>query len=254
MNTYGAPERIALIGGTSEIGLAVLDALTAWNGEIRTALIGRASAALTQAGATRTSCGGTFLYDAEQTGSITSALQAADAAIGGVDLIVLASGVLPRERDASSEELARAGIVNYSGAIEAIDAAVATLAANGGGHLCYISSIAAVRVRADMPAYSSAKQAVERYIVAKSENFCAQGVSVHIVRPGYVHTKMSAHVKPAPFAQRPQQVADALVRHLRKRARTQHPRVHVLWSSVAVAAIGAVLRILPRRLLGLLAK
>jgi decaprenylphospho-beta-D-erythro-pentofuranosid-2-ulose 2-reductase len=254
MNTYGAPERVALIGGTSEIGLAIIDAVTNWNAELRTALIGRTSTALAQAAASRPGCGGTFVYDAEQIGSVSSALRAADAALGGIDLVILASGVLPRERDASPDEIARAGAVNYSGALEAIDAAVAVLAANGGGHLCYISSIAAVRVRADMPAYSSAKQAVERYILAKSSTFSALGVSVHILRPGYVHTKMSAHVKPAPFSQQPAQVADALVRHLRKQTRLHDPRVHVLWSSVAVAGIGAVLRVLPRRLLGLLAK
>ena len=63
-----------------------------------------------------------------------------------------------------------------------------------------------------------------------------------MVRPGFVHTRMTAGLKPAPLSVSPQAVAATVVAGLRTR-RT------VVYSPPAVAAISAVLMALPRTVL-----
>ena len=48
----------------------------------------------------------------------------------------------------------------------------------------------------------------------------ADGVHMLIVRPGFVESKMTTGLKPAPFATTPEKVADATVKALRAKRRT----------------------------------
>ena len=59
-----------------------------------------------------------------------------------------------------------------------------------------------------------------------------------VVRPGFVKTKLTAHLKPAPLAVGPDDVADAVDRALREGAR-------VVWVPGAMRWVMAVLRHLP---------
>ncbi len=62
---------------------------------------------------------------------------------------------------------------------------------------------------------------------------------VLVVRPGFVTTRMTAGLKPAPLAVTPEAVAEATVRALAGRA-------HTVWVPGRLRFVFAVLRHLPR--------
>ena len=62
-----------------------------------------------------------------------------------------------------------------------------------------------------------------------------------VVRPGFVHTKMTAGRKPAPFSTSSEAVADAIVAGIRNRSGT-------IWVPPLLRGLGVVMRHLPRAL------
>jgi decaprenylphospho-beta-D-erythro-pentofuranosid-2-ulose 2-reductase len=67
------------------------------------------------------------------------------------------------------------------------------------------------------------------------------GVRVLVVRPGFVKDRMTAGLKPAPFATTPEVVAATTVRALSGRA-------HTVWAPGALRPMFAALRHVPRPL------
>jgi len=65
------------------------------------------------------------------------------------------------------------------------------------------------------------------------------GVAVVTVRPGFVHTKMTGGMKPAPFATTPEVVAERVLHGIRTGA-------HTVWAPAPLRAVMTVLRHLPR--------
>jgi decaprenylphospho-beta-D-erythro-pentofuranosid-2-ulose 2-reductase len=64
------------------------------------------------------------------------------------------------------------------------------------------------------------------------------GVHVLVVRPGFVHTKLTAGLKPPPFATTPDAVAEVVAGGLQRRAR-------IVWAPPAMRWVMTVLRHLP---------
>ena len=60
-----------------------------------------------------------------------------------------------------------------------------------------------------------------------------------IVRPGFVHTRMTAGMEPAPLATTPEAVADAIVAGLRARR-------GIVWVPATLRPVMTLLRHLPR--------
>ncbi len=69
----------------------------------------------------------------------------------------------------------------------------------------------------------------------------ADGVRVLTVRPGFVTTKMTAGLKPAPFSTTPEAVAEATVRALQS-------NVHTIWVPRQLRLVFALLRHMPRQI------
>jgi decaprenylphospho-beta-D-erythro-pentofuranosid-2-ulose 2-reductase len=61
-----------------------------------------------------------------------------------------------------------------------------------------------------------------------------------VVRPGFVHTRMTAGLPPAPMSTTPDAVAAAIESGLRRRA-------EVLWVPGTLRPVMAAVRLLPRR-------
>lgn len=112
------------------------------------------------------------------------------ASMGGVDLVVLSSGIgrynpdleWPDERDTVD--------VNVRGFTAIATAAMTHFEATGGGHLVGISSVGAEIGSPSMPAYSASKAYVSRYLEGLRYR-ADDGVAVTDVRPGFVDTPMS---------------------------------------------------------------
>ena len=68
------------------------------------------------------------------------------------------------------------------------------------------------------PSTASTKAGLDGFAQGLGDLIAAVGVHVLVVRPGFVHTKMTAGMKAAPLATTPERVATATVRRLRARS------------------------------------
>ena len=94
------------------------------------------------------------------------------------------------------------------------------LRAQGRGTLIVLSTVATERPRASNAIYGAAKTGLDALAQGRGDGLAASGVRVLTVRPGFVITRMTAGLKPPPFATTPEAVADATVAALARRART----------------------------------
>ena len=240
----GSGRRVLLVGGTSEIGLAIVRRL-ALEEPVRPWLLGRDRDGLVRAAASLEQSGGgraeSELLDADDVGAHEEVIGRAFEGAGGFDVVVLAVGVLGAQSglDADRDEAARVMRVNFLGGGSLLLASLRRLREQGHGTLVVLSSVAAERPRAANAVYGAAKAGLDALAQGLSDSLAGSGVRVLVVRPGFVHTRMTEGLKPAPFATTPEAVADATVRALTGSQ-------HTIWVPQALRYVFAVLRHLPR--------
>src|SRR5439155_2924525 len=106
--------------------------------------------------------------------------------------------------------------VNFVGAASAGLASARQLRAQGHGVLAVLSSVAGERARRANFVYGSSKAGLDAFFQGLGDALAGTGASVMIVRPGFVHTKMTEGLDPAPLATTPEAVAEAIVRGLER--------------------------------------
>jgi len=144
------------------------------------------------------------------------------------DTVVCAFGYLGEQERAQSDfaETRRIIDTNYTGAVSILEIAAADMQARGAGAIVGIGSVAGDRGRQSNYIYGSAKGAFAIYLAGLRNRLARTGVHVMTVKPGFVDTKMTAGLDlPAPVTARPEQVAAAIMKGLRRRSNT----VYSLW-------------------------
>jgi NAD(P)-dependent dehydrogenase (short-subunit alcohol dehydrogenase family) len=239
-------KRLLLLGGTSEIGLAIARRL-ALEGPVRPFLLGREPERLSQSLSLLESVGCTDaefdLLDADDLGTHAATITRAFERVGGFDLVVLAIGVLGGQAglDADTDESLEVMRVNFLDCGSLLLHSLRELRSRGGGTVVVLSTVAAERPRASNPIYGAAKAGLDALAQGLADATASSGLRVLVVRPGFVTTRMTAGLKPAPFATTAEQVADATVRALAGKA-------HTVWVPGRLRVIFALLRHLPRAL------
>lgn len=239
-----SPQRVLLIGGTSEIGLAILRRLDA-DHRVRPYLLGRdrdrLSSALADLHRAGLEGGAVGELDADDLDAHAAALEAAFATFGGFEIVVLAVGVLGAQAglDAPPREIAEVLRVNVVSAGALAVEALRRLRDQRAGTLIALSSVAGERVRASNAAYGAAKAGLDGLLQGLGDAVAESGVRVLVVRPGFVTTRMTAGLPPAPMATTADAVAEATVAGLAGRA-------HTVWVPARLRYVFAVLRHLPR--------
>jgi decaprenylphospho-beta-D-erythro-pentofuranosid-2-ulose 2-reductase len=130
---------------------------------------------------------------------------------------------------------------NFTGPAAAMTAFARVLRAQGHGQIVVLSSVAGYRVRAANFVYGAAKAGLDGFATGLGDALCGSGVSVMVVRPGFVRTKMTAGRKATPFAIDAPEVAHAVVRGLEKGA-------EVVWVPPVLRYVFGFLRVVPRSL------
>ncbi len=244
--TGAAPRHVLLIGGTSEIGLAILRRL-ATDAPLAPYLLGRdrdrlaaALEALSRAGCAD---GALATFDATDLVGNERAVNEAFANSGGFDLVVLAVGLLGAQDglDANLERALEVMNVNFTGCGSLMLASLRALRAGGGGTLVVLSSVAGERVRSANAVYGAAKAGLDALAQGLGDAVAGYGVRVLVVRPGFVSTRMTAGLPRAPLATTPEAVADATVKGLHGSART-------VWVPGILRYMFMIVRHLPRAL------
>ena len=212
--------KAVILGGTSGMGRAIAR-LLAERGD-STFLLGipqadlDASAADLSARSPAKAHGhatGTALCDLEKPDTFAPALDAAEAALGGLDAVIVTAALFATQDalEADIELTRRLVTVNYANTVVFCEHARKRLLARGGGKLVVFSSVAGERGRKPVAIYGSSKAGITRYLEAMDHKFHAAGLQVLTVKPGFVKTAMTAGQKPPPFAGEPDQVAREVV-------------------------------------------
>jgi decaprenylphospho-beta-D-erythro-pentofuranosid-2-ulose 2-reductase len=240
-NEPGSAPRILLLGGTSEIGLAVLAALGA-PAAAEVILAGRDEQRLAAAGKQLPCQVRTMAYDAIETGRHQAFADAVFAA-GPLDMVISAAGVLIPQEEAERDVRRAAEMIetNFTGHVTILLAIAARMRAQGRGTIVVLSSVAAVRPRKANFVYGAAKAGLDAFARGLTDSLHGTGVRVLLVRPGFVTGRMTAGMSPAPLASTPEQVGAATAAALRGRKAA-------VWIPAPLAGLALALRLVPRPL------
>lgn len=137
---------------------------------------------------------------------------------GDIDVTLVAFGIQgDNEQGWTDVEAARAvAEINYVAPVSLGVLLAGKLRKQGHGHLVVMSSPAGERARRSNFVYGSSKAGLDIFYTGLTYALSDSGVKVTVVRPNFVHTKLTEGMKPAPMAQTPQQVAAAIVDGVRK--------------------------------------
>lgn len=240
----GNPQSILLLGGTSEIGLAIC-ARYLRNASASVVLAclpgdpGRddAVAAMEAAGAKSVRI---VDFDALDTASHPAMIDAAFSD-GDIDVAIVAFGM-----DADAEELwhnqakaVQVAQINYTAAVSVGVLLAGKMGAQGSGQIIAMSSVAGERVRRTNFVYGSTKAGLDGFYLGLGEALREDGVRVLVIRPGQVRTRFSAHVKEAPLTVDKEDVAELAVAAAAKGK-------EIVWAPGAFRYVMMVLRHVPR--------
>ena len=244
-NDPAFPARVLLLGGTSEIGLAILAALGLPAGA-EVILAGRDEQRLAAVGKELPAQVRTVRYDATETGSHQAFVDGLFAE-SPVDLVVSAAGILVPQADCERDVALAATMVetNFTGHVSTLLAVAARMRAQGRGTIVVLSSVAAVRPRKANPVYGAAKAGLDAFARGLADLLHGSGVRVLLVRPGFVTGRMTAGMPPAPLATTPEAVGAATAAALRGGGPRRGAKA-VVWVPPSLAGLAVALRLVPR--------
>ena len=234
--------RVLLLGGTSEIGLAIVTAL-GLGPDAEVILAGRDSQRLTAAGKSLGRPVTVASYDATDTGAHQAFADEINA--GGVpDLVIAATGILTPQQDAEQDIRLAATMIetNFTGHVTALLAFGEAMRRRGSGTIVVLSSVAAVRPRKFNSVYGAAKAGLDAFARGYADSLHGTGVRLLLVRPGFVTGRMTAGMKAAPLSTTPAAVGAAVAGALRDQGNVKP----VLWVPAPLAGLAAVMRLIPR--------
>jgi short-subunit dehydrogenase len=188
-------ERAIVVGASSGIGEAMARQLAAAGTAV--ALVARRQAELERiredinraAGGARSRA---FAHDVRKTDEVSPLFQEITTTLGGLNLLVYASGVMPArgleeyptDRDLEMIE------VNFTGAVAWLNEAARRFGRARSGTIVGISSVAGDRGRAKNPVYNATKAAMDTYLEALRARLAQKGVDIVTVKPGFVRTPL----------------------------------------------------------------
>lgn len=245
LDALGIPQSVLVLGGGSEIAGALLDRLAATGRLQRVVLAARNPEAVSGAQARLEAAGvgsvSTVAFDASQPDGHVAFMDEVFAG-GDLDLVLVAFGVLGDTAAFAKDppSAAAAAATNLGGAMSATLAAVPHLESQGHGKIVLLSSVAAERVRADNYVYGATKAGLDGFGQGLGDALQGSGVSVLVVRPGFVHSQMTEGLEPPPVGvTEPPAVAEDIVKALASGADT-------VWSPGYLRFVFSGMRHLPR--------
>ena len=215
------PRRVLALGATSAIAEATLRLLAesgaslylvARNPQkleaVRADLLTRGAAAATAQG-----------MDLDDTAAHPAMLESAVATLGGLDLALVAHGVLGDQAEAQRDYAMAEAILrtNFLSAVSLVGWLANYCEKEGRGTIAVISSVAGDRGRKSNYVYGASKGALNIYLDGLRHRLHGTGVQVLTIKPGFVATPMTAHLPPGPLFAQPSRVARDILRGVRGR-------------------------------------
>jgi decaprenylphospho-beta-D-erythro-pentofuranosid-2-ulose 2-reductase len=242
-DAIGNVQRVVVLGGTSEIALATVRRLVGQRQGVQVTLAARAGDRRASAAALLESVGMKVTEVDFEAGDRTSYEHAIASAFegGDVDVVMVAFGVLGDQQRAWQDVDVALDMVqvNYTAAVACGVLVAKRLREQGHGAIVAMSSVAGERPRKSNFVYGSNKAGVDAFYSGLGDAIAADGVQVLVVRPGFVHTKMTKGLPTVPLSQTPEQVAEIIVAGLAAGRKT-------VWAPATMRWVMSGLRHLPR--------
>lgn len=237
---------VLVLGGRSEIGLAVSERLARRGNDTVVLAARRASDLDAEESGLRAAGARTVArleFDADRLDGHDALLADVFSRFGPPAITIVAFGVLGDQAEAEADPTAAATLLHTDFVAQAhlLTALARRLRAVGNGEIVVFSSIAGVRVRRANYVYGSAKAGLDGFAGGLADALVGSGVHLLLVRPGFVIGRMTRGMTPAPFSSTPDQVADAVVAAL-TRGRD------VVWVPGILRWVAAGMRMTPRRI------
>ncbi|MDJ0394281.1 decaprenylphospho-beta-D-erythro-pentofuranosid-2-ulose 2-reductase [Rhodococcus sp. G-MC3] len=204
IDAVGNPQTILVLGGTSEIGLAITEEYLS-KSPARVILAALPNDPLRDASVAQLKTKGAksvdvIDFDALDTEAHTKVIDEAWSK-GDVDVAIVAFAV-----DFDAEQLwqdQRKAVltanINYTASVSVGVLLGQKMKAQAYGRIIVMSSVAGERVRRSNFVYGSTKAGLDGFYLGLGEALREFGPRVTVIRPGMVRTKFSAHVKEAPL-------------------------------------------------------
>ena len=241
-NAVGEVQNVLLLGGRSEIGVAIVRKLLSPSARVVTLACRRPDEAteLTRSLSRTGLSVEAVSFDAADTAGHQGFLADVVARHGDIDVAILAFGVLGDQQnfDEDPQSAVSAVHTNYTASVSAALCLASQFRQQGHGKLIVLSSVAGERVRKANFVYGSSKAGLDAFCQGLTDSLEGSGASVLIVRPGFVHSAMTAGLKPAPFSTTPEVVANLTVKALNAGQR-------MVWTPGILRWLFMVLRHLP---------
>lgn len=228
--------RAVVVGASSGIGAALVRRMAREGFEI--AAVARDEARLgrlcEEVGAAGPGRARPFVHDVTQAASVRETFDRVVEELGGIDVIVYSSGVMPAVgEDVFDPDTDRHIVeVNVIGAMAWLDLAAERFQAQRSGTLVGIGSVAGERGRRGNPAYCASKAALHTFLESLRNRLSRYGVRVITIKPGPVDTPMTA-AAPKPMAISAEQAADAIYDAIARGREI----VYVPWRWAAIMAV-----------------
>lgn len=238
---------ILILGGRSEIGMAVAERLARQTADDpRTFVLAARRSDDLHAERARVLAAGageveTVEFDADSLDSQSRVVADVVERHGAIGVAVPAFGILGDQARAEVDPVHAEQIVHvdYVAQVTMLTDLARVMRSQGRGQLVVFSSVAGMRVRRANYVYGSAKAGLDGFASGLADALVGSGVQLLLVRPGFVIGKMTAGMDPAPMSSTPNQVADGVLRGLNRRRR-------LIWVPGALRWMYVVARLVPQ--------
>ena len=247
-DALGEVQSILVLGGGSDIARAVCRRLS--RGRLQTVVLAgldsdredmeSTATELTSAGVDNVEI---VTWDATDVASHPEVIGGVFDKVGDIDFVYIPAGLLGDQEafENTPAFAAKVAEVNYGGLISAGLVVADRLRQQGHGVIAFMSSVAGLRARKGNFVYGSTKAGLDAFAQGLGDSLVGSGVRVMVIRPGFVHTKMTTGMDPAPFSTTPEKVADLIADGLTK-------GTEVIWAPPILKYPFFVFRLLPRSL------
>lgn len=154
---------------------------------------------------------------------------------GPVDVVLIAHGTLSNQSACQEDfsQLQREFATNFTSAAALLHYFANVMEERKRGQIAVVSSVAGDRGRQSNYVYGSAKAALSTFLSGLRNRLTPSGVQVLTVKPGFVDTPMTAHLKKGPLFVGPEVVAAGIIRALDK----GRSEVYLPWFWAPIMAI-----------------
>lgn len=184
----------------------------------------------------------TAVLDVNDTAAHAAMLDACGDSLGRIDVALIAHGTLPEQTacEQRPEQMLRELSTNGTSVMALLMALAQRMAAQGGGALAVITSVAGDRGRPSNYVYGAAKGAVSIFCEGLRARLFKAGVAVVEIRPGFVNTPMTQGLPlPQALVSEPGRIAQRIVRAIDQRR-------DIVYAPAYWALIMWVIRSIPR--------